>query len=173
MKEEEVQRNYRALLGKIKEQEEKQLSIYSQEIQCRLGCDSCCRPPDSLFLIEAKNLEEGISKIDKKHKDIIQLQLEEYQAKERELCPILFEGRCLSYENRPSICRTHGYAVWIGEEEKLSWCPLNFQGEKPKKEMAFDIDRLNQMMALITKLAYPDEEGRRPLVEVIRQGLEL
>lgn len=163
--------HYTTLLGKIDDLSSRQHETFGEEIRCQKGCDSCCRPPDSLFLIEVETLQKGLRGLHEDARVLVKQQLEAYKTNVREMCPMLHEGGCMVYEARPSICRTHGYAIFWREEEKLSWCPLNFTDVTPEKDDAFDIERLNQMLSLVTQLSWPSEEARRDLVEVIEEAL--
>jgi Fe-S-cluster containining protein len=69
-----------------------------------------------------------------------------------EKCPLLENGRCLLYEARPIICRTHGFPLLtLREGEKvLDFCPLNFKGVSTFPSNAIlDLDLLNATLAAI------------------------
>ncbi len=168
---EDARKTYQQLIQKVEILAQNQLQRYLDEIQCALGCDACCRPPDSLFRIEALYLIEGIRKVRSQYASLIASQLAEYRAQRREFCPLLYEGRCLVYEERPMICRSHGLAIWIAEERTLSWCPLNFQRVQPDREDALDIEILNKTLSVLTTLTFPEQEARRPLVDIIEEAL--
>lgn len=166
-----AKKQYDTLLGKIVDLGERQEAEYGDQIRCGLGCDGCCKPPDSLFLVEAGPLQDAIAALPDEQKATIRAQLEAYETQTREQCPLLLDGGCSVYNARPTICRTHGYALWQREEDTMSWCPLNFTEVTPQKDSAFDLDRLNQMLALITQLTWPQDEGRRDLTQLIHEAL--
>jgi Fe-S-cluster containining protein len=187
---------YDTLLEKIATLGQRQLDTFGEQIKCKAGCYSCCRPPDSLFQVEAETLLQGVSLLSESDRAIVTSQLQAYEQHQRELCPLLDVergGLCLVYTSRPAICRTHGFAMWFRNTEEasdnteeseetdvsedtsptgsFSWCELNFTEVQPTKDDAFDGERLNVMLSLITQLGWPQQPARRPLVETIRAGL--
>lgn len=169
-------KNYQELLKKIKSLGEQQHLQYNQQIRCRSGCHQCCHPPDSLFQIEADALSQGISSLSVEQKVKISERLDVYEKDSTRLCPLLEDERCQVYDSRPSICRTQGYALWLRDVEdrekgELSWCELNFTEETPTLDEAFDVERLNTMLSLLTQINYPNQPPRRRLVSIIRQAL--
>lgn len=180
---------YSTLLEKIAALGAKQDERFGDQLQCKKGCFSCCRPPDSFFQVEAAVLEQAVAQVAPSVQKMIEGKLADYVAGARELCPLLDEeeGGCQVYDARPSICRTHGYALWFrsatsdedadhesdepNRAEALSWCELNFQTRQPTKEIAFDVERLNAMLSLMTQLQWGDQPPRRSLVEIIQAGL--
>jgi Fe-S-cluster containining protein len=67
-------------------------------------------------------------------------------------CPLLDNGRCLLYEARPIICRTHGFPLLttLGGEKILDFCPRNFKGVSTFPSNAIlDLDLLNATLAAI------------------------
>ena len=170
-----VKEQYQRLLVKIEDLVQRQEETYQEDIRCQLGCDSCCRPPDTVFIPEAEIMKEAIRGLSFEQKDRIHKRFTAYSNQEDEMCPLLENGGCSIYEARPVICRTHGYAGWLrgeeGEDGEISWCPLNFTEQKPTKDLAFDIERLNVMLSLIARLGWPEHPGRCSLEEVITEGL--
>ncbi len=47
-----------------------------------------------------------------------------YEANPDGSCPMLVDGRCSVYEDRPLICRVEELGVWLGVNEK-DWYELN------------------------------------------------
>lgn len=169
------QHSYQTLIEKIENLGQQQQQEYHDQIRCQKGCFSCCHPPDSLFQIEADTLEQAVATLDQEQKQRIQTRLSAYAADPSLLCPLLEEGQCVVYTDRPTICRTQGYALWFNTDttSTLSWCPLNFTERQPQKQLAFDIERLNTMLSLITQLGWPQQPPRRNLVEIIASGLDI
>jgi Fe-S-cluster containining protein len=165
--------HYRALLDKIAALGAKQHAAYGEQIRCRVGCFSCCRPPDTLFAIEAQIVADAVRALSPATKEGIRQRLADYEAGERELCPLLEDGRCQIYEARPVICRTHGYAMRLRDDEGdfLSWCELNFDAIAPDPAMAFDVEHLNTVLSVITRLGWPPEEARQALTEILHDAL--
>lgn len=184
---------YQNLLEKIADLGRRQDKAYDEHILCRSGCSHCCVPPETLFQVEAQQLEEGIARLDPKQQAATRERLDAYATGQRLFCPLLDQERCTVYEARPAICRTQGYALWFREpapqdpitnnpqppetispndnEGHFSWCALNFTEETPTKDLAFDVERLNAMLSLITQMAWPNQSPRRTLLEIIESGL--
>lgn len=177
---------YQALLEKIESLGQRQHEAFGSQIRCKVGCYSCCKPPDSFFQVEAETLQAAISNLPSEEFEPITVQLDAYIRGERELCPLLNEdkqGACRVYDARPTICRTHGFAIWlrngldedeaqdIEPSERVSWCELNFTEEQPTREIAFDVERLNMMLSLITQLGWKEQPPRKALVDIIQEGL--
>ena len=93
------------------------------------------------------------------------------------VCPLLENDRCTIYTARPIICRSHGLPIQYIDESgnnQQDVCPLNFAGQVPLHTLPnsdlLDIDRLNQMLAIVNQLAL--EEAQAPQNEA-RQSLGL
>ena len=177
--------HYKTLLQKVEDLARKQKATYGEEIRCRVGCFDCCRPPASLFAVEVAPLQEAVKALSPSQKESLKERLLSFQREERELCPLLEDGGCSVYEGRPVICRTQGYALWFREpppeaqpQEELpegggwmNWCAYNFHETKPRKEDAFDVQRLNVMLSLISSLHWPAELTRQSLTELLDEAL--
>lgn len=106
-------------------------------IQCRAGCSECCRGLFDITLLDARLLQEGVSRLpselqeqarERARRQLVELQrrwpdfdqpylLNRYpdedwtEMPEDDMtpCPLLgADGRCLVYEHRPMTCRLHG-----------------------------------------------------------------
>jgi len=178
------QASYQTLLDKIEELGRRQKARFGEQIRCRRGCYACCHPPDSLFRIEGEALQRVVAALPAGVHALVAAQLDAYEAGQRLLCPLLDEdddGRCLAYDGRPAICRTQGHALWLRHDEDaaaqtgadgaMSWCELNFTEETPTRDDAFDVERLNVMMSLITQLSTQDAP-RVGLVPLLREALQ-
>lgn len=173
---------YQALLEKIQDLGQRQDDAFGDQIRCGAGCFACCHPPDSLFQVEAETLEQAVRELPTEMKARIQERLTEYKADPSLLCPLLEDGKCTVYHARPSICRTQGYALFFKDttpsqddapsKGDLSWCELNFTEQQPGRDLAFDVERLNTMLSLVTQLGWPNQPARRFLVETLQQAIE-
>lgn len=142
-------RNYESLLLKLDETLSAIREKAGSAMQCKKGCDGCCRPI-SIFAVEAFFLAGFFQKLSEEEQDFIRSHVENNQ--DDEFCPFLFEGACLLYEARPVICRTHGFPLVVteGEERFLDFCPLNFDGETDLAlSLAMDLETLNKTLSAI------------------------
>lgn len=150
--------NYHRLVEKVDSLCEGIASMLGESLTCHPGCSSCCLaisvfPVEAVALIEAANrLTPGQLKHLKQH-------LEGW--KPGDTCPLLEESRCLLYEARPIICRTHGLPILISEPggKRVDVCPLNCHGlEKIPGNAMVDLERLNTMLVAVNSL-YMKEFG--------------
>ncbi|WP_027358553.1 YkgJ family cysteine cluster protein [Desulforegula conservatrix] len=137
--------NYKNLVKKI---DEKCLSIsthYNQHIKCKKGCSQCCKL-DAVFPVEAVSI--ALSVIDNK--------IGFNATRENEDCNFLKEGICTIYNERPIICRTHGYPIFFEEDgrQKADCCSMNFSDiDETLGSNAFvDIDKINNLLYTINSL---------------------
>lgn len=127
--------------------------VLSGQITCSEGCSSCCTSI-TVFPVEAEALNAALQSLpDEKRIEILE-RVTENDGGER--CPLLDDHRCLLYEARPIICRTHGLPIVYsdGDEQKLDCCPLNLsECEKPLSGSAIiDLDRLNTLLVAVNAL---------------------
>jgi len=109
-------------------------NIHKKQVNCKIGCSSCCMN-FSILPIEFYAIK---GKINNKLKDI------NVTEKDETSCLFLAEEKCLIYEFRPIICRTHGTPIlYMSDDEnfELSVCDLNFTD--------FDIDQFNDKNTLM------------------------
>jgi Fe-S-cluster containining protein len=153
-------------------------AAHAAEMQCRAGCSGCCQQSLSLFPIEMDLLIAAVRALppDLREAAIARAQASAGQIDESFLpCPLLDGDRCIAYAARPTICRSHGIAVLVRDEERgaasVSACPLNFEGglgELPPRDV-LDLDRVNQMVALADMLLA--RRSARPEGQPARVGL--
>ncbi|MEM1009240.1 MAG: hypothetical protein AAGJ35_09555, partial [Myxococcota bacterium] len=93
--------------------------------------------------------------------------------KKRILCPLLEDSACQVYEARPVICRTHGFALHYQQDGQalLGWCELNFTEQQPTEDLAFNIEHLSVLLSTMTRLGWPGEDARIPLVTLLQKAL--
>ena len=96
-------------------------------------------------------------------------------------CPLLFDGLCLIYENRPLICRTHGvpvaYIDYDRQALEVSACLHNFPATFAVEEaQLLYMDELNQWLhRLNDRLPRENEATRESIRDIIlgQPGLPL
>ncbi len=128
---------------------------YGQKIQCHEGCCYCCTL-QSVSHLEAHIIE-----------DFIQTHDITGDAKAKQTCLFLNNGRCSIYDVRPLICRTHGLILYDSEENSLHrTCDLNFDMELPtsfRKEEALDSFKVTENLTRLN-LLYCIAQGHEDLV---------
>jgi len=123
----------------------------SESLECRAGCSSCCIPI-TIFPVEAYALKRSFLNLSEYEREIILRQVEGGGALN---CPLLKDERCLMYQARPIICRTHGLPILYREDgdQKIDCCPKNrFSGVTLTGSDLLDLDRLNSLLVAINSV---------------------
>lgn len=122
------------------------------QITCACGCSSCCAHI-SIFPVEAAAMGEMLhTKSLKQAKEIKKYILEHLHS---DSCPLLSNNRCLLYEARPIICRTHGLPIIydLNGEQKSDCCPQNLIGSPQLSGLnVIDIDKLNTLLVAVNSI---------------------
>lgn len=92
-----------------------------------------------------------------------------------ERCPLLLHHRCLLYEARPIICRTHGLPIiYTSEGQRNSdCCPHNLtESESLPGTSVVDLDKLNTLLVAVNSIylsqsGSDESPGRFTISEVI------
>lgn len=145
--------NYYRLRDKVDQLCEGITTHLGDALTCHAGCSSCCCAI-SVFPVEAAALLEAAR----------QLTSEQYQQLKKLLnsplqgdrCPLLLNDRCLLYQARPIICRTHGLPILLtngGGEQRVDVCPLNCRNMTHLPgEALINLERLNELLVSINAL---------------------
>jgi len=140
---------YLQLRGKVDSLCRQIENAHPEAISCQAGCDSCCQAL-TLFPVEAYALARAIALQPEAIREKLYARGRETHEDGR--CPLLEQGRCLLYDDRPIICRTHGLPILLREPEgtRVDFCPLNFVGyDSLSGSSLIDLERLNQLLAAI------------------------
>jgi hypothetical protein len=155
-------RNYRDLLARVDHMCREIEAAYGEYLACHAGCDGCCRHI-TLFPVEAAALAASLDSLPREEAAPIR-DLARRAAPDGP-CPLLTGGRCLLYDFRPIICRTHGFPLLTLQEgsRSVDFCPRNFQGlsSLPGKAV-IDLDRLNTALAAVNALFVAECHGAAP-----------
>ncbi|BCA78622.1 YkgJ family cysteine cluster protein [Desulfuromonas sp. AOP6] len=122
---------------------------HTDAISCQAGCDSCCLAL-TLFPVEAYALAKAVAAQPETVRE--RLRGRGRKVGDNGACPLLEEGHCLLYGDRPIICRTHGLPILLREPEgtRVDFCPLNFVGyDSLTGSSLIDLERLNELLAAI------------------------
>ena len=115
-------KRYEKFLEKFDKKMEKYFEEQCEFIKCKPGCCSCCEVGEYPFSrLEAEYLMSGYIKLDKRVQQKIKKEIN--QIKQNNLkyykCPFLQEKKCVLYNYRGIVCRTHGLAWYDYDEEKI------------------------------------------------------
>ena len=168
--------NYTQLLEKV---DQAFRAIYSRNTEmfaCRAGCFSCCRGDLSVLEVEAQYIRYWLQ-----NNPEVRSALGDNHTMMNDAAHCGFldkEGRCVIYEARPVVCRSHGAPIsWSDTGESRSTtrdsrdvCPLNFQGVDVYDLAAQDVislDKLNTLLSLINRhFTQADDAERVPLRKI-------
>jgi Fe-S-cluster containining protein len=124
---------------------------------CRAGCDACCHQRFGVFAIEAAPLRDALARLARESPELrsrIRAQAREQQDPAvPDRCPMLVDGRCAVYAERPMICRSHGLPIAVVDPEpRIDHCPLNFTAEAPPPASTLRLAAVNQPLAVLAAL---------------------
>lgn len=155
---------FQEIRKKIDEQCAELWDKHNEHMQCRAGCSSCCQSFKVLPL-EFHFIQESIRT---KH---IKINTNFTKGE----CKFLVDNKCMVYEDRPIICRTHGYPLARLNEEagayEISFCKLNFKGFQlssfNKHNVYFEDDFNSQLYALNKEFIQEHKEFKYDSIELI------
>ncbi|MBL8026424.1 MAG: YkgJ family cysteine cluster protein [Fibrobacteres bacterium] len=141
---------YKALLVQLDAYERHILKKCEGLIFCKDGCSSCCILK-TVNKLEAAVVLETLKNIDAATKETL------LKNKSKSRCPLLLDGSCTVYQNRPVICRTHGYPLTA--QNKTVYCRKNFKTKSPDDFGPFlEIEKLDTALAAMA-VQYQTELG--------------
>jgi Fe-S-cluster containining protein len=144
--------NYKQLTARVDALCDGIAASLGEQITCTSGCSSCCTSI-SVFPVEAAAIREALDKLPEFQADEISRHVSEHADDER--CPLLLHHRCLLYEARPIICRTHGLPIVYTVEGRRSsdCCPLNLTDtESVSGSSVVDLDKLNTLLVAVNSI---------------------
>lgn len=160
--------NYLQLVNRVDQLCKSAEEVLREHINCAEGCSSCCKTI-SLFPVEAAAISAAVAALPEKDAETVRQHAEDGGG-EGDVCPLLFDNRCLIYEFRPIICRTHGLPIMFTDhgERRLDYCPKNLQGCKSLSGAAvIDLDRLNELFVAVNALFVSQEDSDSDSIERI------
>lgn len=141
---------------------------FGRDWQCRAGCGGCCSLSTVCGLEAAVLLRAGVGSRSSGR-----------PLAGEEACCLLKDERCLVYEERPLICRTHGLPLVSGPltAGEVDCCPLNLPALVGAgvldRQLILDLDKLTEdllrlNLALFLVLGRPElAEARFPLALLV------
>ena len=150
--------NYRQLTARVDALCTVIAATLGEQITCAAGCSSCCTSI-TIFPVEAAAMREALKNLpDEKTEEILRYVAEHA---EDERCPLLLHHRCLLYEARPIICRTHGLPIIYTSEggRNSDCCPHNLtESEALPGTSVVDLDKLNTLLVAVNSI-YLSQSG--------------
>lgn len=161
-----VLENYRQLAARVDALCATIIAALGEQITCSSGCSSCCTSI-TVFPVEAAAMREALQHLPDQLAEEILRHISEHAEGER--CPLLFHHRCLLYEARPIICRTHGLPIIYTTDGQQSsdCCPLNLtEAESIPGSSAVDLDKLNTLLVAVNSIYLSQTESAETDVRV-------
>jgi Fe-S-cluster containining protein len=151
--------NYKQLIARVDALCDGIAAALGEKITCSAGCSSCCTAI-TVFPVEAAAMREALDTLPPMQADEIRRHVAEHAEDER--CPLLFHHRCLLYEARPIICRTHGLPIvyTMDEQRNSDCCPLNMaDSEEVSGSYVVDLDKLNTLLVAVNSIYLSQSES--------------
>jgi Fe-S-cluster containining protein len=123
-----------------------------EQITCSAGCSSCCTAI-TIFPVEAAAIRNALENLPHQQAEEIRRHVLKHADDER--CPLLLHHRCMLYEARPIICRTHGLPIVYTTDDQRSsdCCPLNLtEAESVSGSCVVDLDKLNTLLVAVNSI---------------------
>ena len=150
---------------------------HPSQINCRQGCARCCHNRLFVFPVEFDRLQAAFIKLPAGLKKLIQNDADwKWQ---HGICPLLVDGGRNLYEDRPIICRTHGYPLQsefrVKTQSQVSVCHLNFINTRSFDDQdLIDIDGVGMILIganreyIKTHPTSSTDAESRPIQDVVR-----
>lgn len=158
--------NYRLLTARVDALCNAIAAALGEQITCSAGCSSCCTSI-TLFPVEAAAMQKTLKSLPGRQAEEIRRHVSEHAGGER--CPLLLHHRCLLYEARPVICRTHGLPIiYTTDGQRHSdCCPLNLtETEALSGSSVIDLDKLNTLLVAVNSIYLSQTESTETEVRV-------
>ncbi len=145
---------------------------YPEAMGCKTGCDDCCHaifdlaPVEALALAVAfqqlprqqrrqalRRAEKAARLYDQAAREVLAAQGEErlkILSRARVPCPLLKDGRCLLYQERPATCRLYGIPVAIQGRARTCHRARFREGQTYP---TVDLDQVNQQLDQLSHAA--------------------
>lgn len=158
--------NYRQLTAIVDALCNSITSALREQITCSAGCSSCCTSI-TVFPVEASALRIALKGLPDQQAEEIIRHVSEHAEGER--CPLLLHHRCLLYDARPIICRTHGLPIIYTTDGQRSsdCCPHNLtETESLSGSSVIDLDKLNTLLVAVNSIYLSQTESAETDVRV-------
>ncbi len=152
-----IYRSYEELLSKVDQEFNRVRNIFSEKMNCRSGCSSCCSQLFPISVVEAAYISRAVKELEPQaallmrenaraylkeltgaeveeaegievHSCLVEAALNRLAGLHHIPCPALKDDACTIYSHRPVIARKWGIPLWNPKNPKsLQACELNFK----------------------------------------------
>jgi Fe-S-cluster containining protein len=144
---------YRELTAKVDAFFARVEARHGADLSCAVGCTMCCHTRLTVTGIEAAVLRQAIAAMsDQARAALVDNARQPVDPDEPRCAALAADGRCLVYEARPLVCRSHGVPIRTGRRSSLpviTACEKNFTAHGPD---AADADCILDQETLSTVL---------------------
>ena len=145
-------REYASAVHKIDETVQALGVRAADALSCRRGCSSCCAPGLTVLPVEAAAIRA----------ELAARPLAAFEAMPGHCAFLDVEGACVIYGVRPVLCRTHGLALKVLEQERevrpglhvvddVSTCALNYTERGPLPAEILDVTKVLMLLTVVDR----------------------
>ncbi len=131
---------------------------HAADLRCAPGCDSCCHARLTVTTIEADVISAHVATLEAPARaHLATVAARPVDAGKPRCAALDDDGRCLVYEARPLVCRSHGVPIRLrspGSLPVIQACELNFTAHGPE---AADADCVLDQKTLSATLLAVDQ----------------
>lgn len=131
---------YRELTAKVDGFFARVQARHAEDMRCGAGCDDCCRTRLTITGVEAATVAAHVATLDPDARAHLAATARRPLDERDPRCAALDgDGRCLIYEGRPLVCRSHGVPIrftGIADVPVIDACPKNFTAHGPEAAAA-------------------------------------
>lgn len=135
---------------------------HGEDMQCQTGCSDCCHVRLSITGVEADAIRAHVAGLP------AEVRARFGQGPEDRCAALDARGRCLIYEARPVICRSHGAPIRMrrGSLPVIESCHRNFTHTEPAADCVLDQTTLSALTLAVDRDAGHDG-SRADLAELL------
>jgi Fe-S-cluster containining protein len=136
---------------------------HGSDMQCHSGCSDCCNARLTITLAEAQAIADEVEA----WPDDRRAALAASARSSTDACAALSQGRCLIYDARPLVCRSHGAPIRLreGSLPVVRACFRNFPAGPDKAAADCILDQ--QTLSAITLALNGGDDSRVDLADLL------
>ena len=127
------------------------LARHGEDMQCGTGCSDCCHARLTVTGVEARAIGRELATWDTERRSAL---AENAAAAPADRCAALDPGgRCLIYQVRPVVCRSHGAPIRLreGSLPVVRSCFKNFTHVTPDPDCVIDQETLSALVLAVDR----------------------
>ena len=131
-------------------------SRHADDIQCNTGCSDCCHVRLTVTSVEASAIRTAVAAWPADRRAQLTANV---AAAPADRCTALDPaGRCLIYDARPVVCRSHGAPIRMrqGSLPVIQSCHRNFKSVTPDADCVLDQETLSALTLAVDRAAGGD-----------------